>query len=142
MKKLIFMFLVMTTVIFADKNEDFLEAVENNKMVQAQLLLKLGADLEAKDQWFEKTPLMIAASKNNVEMLEFLVNKGAKLETKNKDGFTALLWAVWTNSNRAAEYLINKGAKLDSKTKSGDTVLHLAVLQNNTNLISLFTKNQ
>lgn len=136
MKKIILMFLIVISSAFANFNEEFLTAVEDNNIIETKVLLKLGADIETKEPWLGKTALMIASSKNFVEMTQLLLNKGAKIEAQNKDGFTPLIWAVWTNSLKTADLLLKKGAKIEAKTKTGDNVLHLVALQGNIDTVA------
>ena len=56
-----------------------------------------------------------------------LLEKGAKLETKNDEyGKTPLLWAAEEGHEAVVALLLEKGAELDSKSKSGRTPLSLA----------------
>jgi hypothetical protein len=60
------------------------------------------------------------------EIVKLLVEKGAKLDIKNKDGDTALIDASSTGGTEIVKLLVEKGAKLDIKNKDGKTALDLA----------------
>lgn len=51
------------------------------------------------------SPLMAAARYNRVEIMEFLVSKGAELTTKNEKGYTALKYAEVSKAKEAAAFL-------------------------------------
>ncbi|KIC01248.1 ankyrin [Flavobacterium sp. JRM] len=51
------------------------------------------------------SPLMAAARYNQVEIMEFLVSKGAELTTKNEKGYTALKYAEVSKAKEAAAFL-------------------------------------
>jgi ankyrin repeat protein len=51
------------------------------------------------------TPLMFAARYNKVEILKILITNGAKVDTKDSRGFTALKYAMISNAADAASYL-------------------------------------
>lgn len=44
------------------------------------------------------------------EILGYLLEKGAKIDTEDKEGFTALYWAQRYNRTKSAELLLAKGA--------------------------------
>jgi ankyrin repeat protein len=51
------------------------------------------------------SPLMAAARYNRVEIMEFLVSKGAELTTKNEKGYTALKYAEVSKAKEAVAFL-------------------------------------
>ena len=84
----------------------------------AKLLIKKGAVVNFQDKG-EKPVLRHAAgavtaigSKYNTytDALELLLEKGAKLETKDNEGHTALYWAQRYNRSKSAAILLAKGA--------------------------------
>ena len=50
-----------------------------------------GADVNCKD--YDHTPLFAAVSKNNYELVEYLLSKGAKVDEKTSSGYTPLFLA-------------------------------------------------
>jgi len=50
-----------------------------------EMLIKAGADVNAKRGWFGKTPLTIAIEKGNKEIAELLRDAETKRDTKDKD---------------------------------------------------------
>ena len=59
-----------------------------------KLLLKYGADLEARDDE-GKTPLAAAVEENSLEALPFIIKRGANLEARDHNGETPLGAALW-----------------------------------------------
>ncbi len=51
------------------------------------------------------TPLMVAARFNKVEIIKLLLSKGAKIETKDEKGFTALKYAEFSKATEAVAAL-------------------------------------
>ncbi|RKS03322.1 ankyrin repeat domain-containing protein [Flavobacterium sp. 102] len=51
------------------------------------------------------TPLMLAARYNKVEIIKLLLENGAKLDTKDERGYTALKYAEFSNANEAIALL-------------------------------------
>ena len=75
----------------------FLEAVT--------LLLDAGAEVNVVDSIEHFTPLMMAAAEGQVEIVNALLEKGADPTLKDKDGDTALSFAVQKGHDEVAEIL-------------------------------------
>ena len=75
------------------------------------ILLKKGANIEATDDF--QTPLHIACENGHLPIVQYLIEKGAKIDVF--DGFqqTPLHYASENNHNSIAQYLIKKGAKIE-----------------------------
>ena len=69
---------------FTESKEALMEAV--------QLCLDKGADVNAANS-MGVTAVIGAANRGSDEILEFLVKKGARLDVKDKEGRTPLVWA-------------------------------------------------
>ena len=101
-------------------------AVAANNQEMAALLLDHGANVETDTSTL--TPLMFAASGGNVDMIRFLVKRGAKVNRGVKEGKqTALLSAIYGGHADAVQALVELKADVNAKTKDGDTPLKLAM---------------
>ena len=77
------------------------------------------------------TPLMIASSKGYLNIVKALVNKGANVNSKTKEGFLPLILAIWKAKNPTAVYLINNTkADLNTAIVYGQTALSLCAYDN------------
>jgi ankyrin repeat protein len=104
----------------------FTSAVAAGKQDLAALLLDAGAKPD--DGASGLTPLQFAATTGNVEMIRFLVKRGANVNYGAKTGLqTALLSAVYSAKPEAVEALIELKADVNTKTKDGDTPLKAAM---------------
>ena len=68
----------------------------------------------------------LAAAKDNVEMIKFLIAAGANRTAKDKFGRTALVLAVMNGSFRSANVLLQYGAPFDLPDSSKNFPLHYA----------------
>jgi ankyrin repeat protein len=59
-----------------------------------QQLLAKGANVEAKDKIYGRTPLLQAARTGNEAVVQQLLAKGADVEAKDRGGQTPLSWAA------------------------------------------------
>ena len=84
------------------------------------------------------TPLIIASAKGHKDIITKLVQKGAELNFKTKNGFTPLLMAVWNKQIPAAVHLIKTNfgseqsplkANIHIRNNYGDNALLLSVVQ-------------
>ncbi|KAB2339004.1 M48 family metalloprotease [Cytobacillus depressus] len=73
--------------------------------------------IEKMDFWTElasgiegATPLMNAASENDIETIQSLLADGVNVDEKDSEGSTALQWAVYNSSIDAAKMLLEHGA--------------------------------
>ncbi len=65
--------------------------------------IEYGADVNEKSNGM--TPLMVAARYNKTEIIQLLLSKGAVVNAKSENGFTALKYAELSNANEAVELL-------------------------------------
>ena len=98
----------------------------NPSLAEVEVLLKAGADVNAKqdDGW---SPLHVAAAFNpSPAVLEVLLKAGADVNAKDKDGETPLHFAAALNPSTAVlEILLNAGADpraIDSEGKTPHAV--------------------
>lgn len=69
------------------------------------------------------TALMLATESSDLEIMEFLIDKGADLNVKDDCGCTALMEAARRGNLEASEFLIRKGADVNASDKKGRTAL-------------------
>jgi ankyrin repeat protein len=60
------------------------------------------------------TPLIIAAQNNHVDIVQYLIEHGADLESRGMEGRTACQWAAKKRHSRVVTYLVSVGADIDS----------------------------
>ena len=79
----------------------------------------------------EKTPLMFAAEFNEVEVVEFLIERGASLEMTDSRSMTPFLHAVSGGKMQNAKRLFELGANVLKETRRGMSAIHVAAGQGN-----------
>ena len=97
-----------------------------------QLLAKAGANLDATDKTGRtalmhaaRTPLIHAARKGNLEVVEALIDCGACVDDSDRHGKTALLFAAEAGHGETVRALV-EAADAEAKTDTGRTVLMYA----------------
>jgi ankyrin repeat protein len=103
---------------------------------KVQLLLRQGADIDAKDV-SGKTPLFIVASEVHwptsisvgapaPEMIQVLLDNGANINASDKWGYSVLHAALSRDRTDVAEFLLAHGAYVQTQSQGGETPLHVA----------------
>ncbi len=103
-------------VAAADKNVDaspLCQSIAKNDVKMVKKLIEMGVDVNKFSGG--KSPLMYAARYNRVEIMKLLVANGAKINTSDSRGNTALKHAENSGANEAVMFL--KELRKDKKRK-------------------------
>lgn len=89
-------------------------------------LLELGAFVDQVDSKFDLTPLIYSIGNRQSEIREILIEAGADIEFKNRDGGRPIHTAAAFNNLEAVRRLLDLGADPNVQIVNGYTPLHLA----------------
>lgn len=99
-------------------------------------LLAKGVDVNASTNKLISTPLHMAASYNSEKILKLLLESGAKVDTKNSLGLTALdLNLIGSINSDVIKTLIDFGDDVNGTCSLGGTVLHQVAKRNKVELV-------
>ncbi|MCL2229828.1 MAG: ankyrin repeat domain-containing protein [Treponema sp.] len=95
--------------------EILLLAMERQRFDFARQFIQAGVDVNyqyplSRNDSDGMTCLLHAARFNNFELVQLLTDRGANINTRNKEGSTALSIAQANNNSQIADYLIERGA--------------------------------
>jgi ankyrin repeat protein len=119
--------------------ESFLKEVRAGNREHAELFIKAGMDINARDK-DGSTALMVASEKGDIEMAQFLIQNGADVNAKNIDSYTALMYVAYKGNLEIAELLIKHKADVNARDKDGWTALRYASIQGRNDIMKLLTK--
>ena len=102
-------------------------AVESEDMNTVSLLLKLNANVTACGS--TGAPLHIAAKKDNLEIIQVIVQNGhpADIDVRDMEDYTPLHVAAQNGCDRSAALLVSMGANVRNKTAEGQSACELAM---------------
>ncbi|XP_063420155.1 ankyrin repeat and SOCS box protein 8-like [Mytilus trossulus] len=96
------------------------------------ILLKYGANTEARDKVEHRTPLHCATARNKTECMDMLITKGgAFIDARDKNNNTALHIAVSVGNVNDVTLLVERGADKNLKNYKDQTPIVLAVHKGN-----------
>lgn len=118
-------------------SDKLFEAIENGDTELVKLYVDLGAPLEmvSKDCWkeYQFTPLLAAMDKvfdrkeASLEMVEYLLAKGSKVDARDSINRTALILAAYLgNELKAIELLLDYGADINAQDSDLMTPIMMA----------------
>ena len=112
---------------------NFLKAVKDRDGNKAtELLGKGGPNLvNTPDFSTNERAIHIVAKDADLNWLAFLLQKGARVDVKDNQGNTPLMYAVRSSFLDGARLLIAKGAQVNASNASGETPLIIAVQTRN-----------
>jgi ankyrin repeat protein len=84
-------------------NTPLCSAIMKGDLDTVKKFIEYGSDVNEKSNGL--TPLMFAARYNKVEIIKYLVEKGADKQLKDEKGNTALNYAEFSKSQEAVTYL-------------------------------------
>ena len=111
----------------ADDRADLSLAIRQRNLAAVRAIVDKNPALvkSADDSGF--TPLHIAATAGRVDIIEYLLGRGADLEARTAGGQTPLFQTVPLASQQAFAYLLKKGANLNARDNQGKTILQFAL---------------
>ena len=88
-------------------------ATETRNIDVAKFLLDAGANVDAQTSNLKQTPLLWAAYKDNLKLVQLLIEKGAEINYQALRSETALHNAILARNFKIAEWLFDQGADIN-----------------------------
>ena len=110
-------------------------AVRKGDLEMCRMLMSYGASLNLIARDRRSSPVLDAVSAGKQEAAELLINSGADLNFRNRNGQTALVVAIGARMEGIADLLIDRGADITIRDSLGMTAVEYARLFSLTGLI-------
>lgn len=122
-------------IIISSSNEDInsqlIVAAGLGKVEDVRELIKKGADVNAGGPATDQVPagctaLMLAAARNQQDVVRLLLSSGANPNQADEGGGTALIYASWKGHLDIVRILLEAGADVNATTRDGRTSIIVA----------------
>jgi ankyrin repeat protein len=110
----------------ASPEDIFKTAAEGNLAKVKELVEKNPELVKAKDKESE-TPLHKAAAQGHMDVVNYLISKGADIDARNNANQNPLLHAAYYGKTEVVKFLLDKGADFKTPDIYGRTILHYPV---------------
>jgi Ankyrin repeats (3 copies)/Ankyrin repeat len=118
--------------------KEMLLAVRTNNFSELKNLIEIGADINWQDSKMEgATALHEAVRKGSNEIIEYLLQNGAIINSKNHNGLTPIHVAAYCGQNVIINTLIEQGAEVNAKARDNITPLHAAAIMGHLDTVEL-----
>lgn len=114
-------------------------ACRNDNFEFVEMIFDLGAELNAVSDDRGYTAVMDAVWRGNEKITKYLIEKGADLNTINKEGQTNLILAVGANRENIVKLLAENGADPDVKDMMGMSAYTYATLFKKQKIVEILT---
>lgn len=78
---------------------------------------------------------------DDIKLAEILINNGANINDKDRNGHTALHYCVYYKNYKLMEFLVNNGADMDVQDNNGNTPLQLSIMRKYDNFSKFLINN-
>jgi hypothetical protein len=92
-------------------------AAKENSTILISLAIRMGLDINSKEEEYGMTALMFAVEHGNIEMIHILLKNGANINLENNFYMTALVHAARDNKQEIIRILLDNGATLETHHK-------------------------
>ncbi|MFH1113810.1 MAG: ankyrin repeat domain-containing protein [Pseudomonadota bacterium] len=122
-----------------DKGNALIQAVKRADLAQVHDLLAQGADVKTRDE--QGCPALLIAAESDyrdrLELVRLLLDKGADVNAKRKDGWTVLMEAALRGHLELLRLCLDRGADVNAKTNEEATALITAAGRGHLNAVKL-----
>jgi ankyrin repeat protein len=113
-------------------------AADREDLEMMQMLVRAGANVNAKTRLGDITPLLMAAKSGNSAVVDLLVKAGADTKAVSTTGTTPLMLAAASGNADAVRILLNAGVPVNAKDLyQGQTALMFAAALNRADVIKV-----
>ncbi|XP_048098888.1 ankyrin repeat and death domain-containing protein 1B isoform X1 [Alosa alosa] len=120
-------------VMLLESEKEYIEAAKRND-IEFMKLNGRGVNVNAKNVHY-RTALHYAVAFRNVEAVEIILRRRAKLDLQDRHGITGMHLAAWFGSLDILKLLVQAGADQSVETKEGMNMMHCAAINNHTDIM-------
>jgi len=119
--------IILSAQASQSSSEEIFKAAAEGDLVKVKALVEKDPELvKARDEE-ESTPLHGAAAAGHLDIVEYLLSKGADIDARNNANQNPLFYAAYNGKAAIVNLLLDKGADFKDRDRYGRTVLHYPV---------------
>jgi ankyrin repeat protein len=103
-------------------------------------LIGRGADINQPLPGDNIVPVIAAVNRKQLEVLNVLLESGARLDSPDSKGWTSLMWAGRDGFSEGVRVLLEKGADVNAKARDGATALMLASYRGHARTVAMLVR--
>ncbi|MCB1144700.1 MAG: ankyrin repeat domain-containing protein, partial [Leptospiraceae bacterium] len=146
-------FLFLTFPIHADPDSDLIDASLKGDLVGVKAALKAGANVDARtgkvvifsplrvNDYSDATPLIIASGNGKIEIVKFLIQNNADVNSRSTYGDSPLHYASINGHLEIVKILIQNNANINAKNNLDQTSLHASVKGGQLEIVKILIKS-
>lgn len=117
-------------------------AFKSGNEAMVRMLLENGAqDVNMRNKWGDPF-LHDFVVFGREALVQLLLDNGADIDIRNREGYTPLMWAIFTDRNEMVKLLLENGADVDAPDNYGETPLYKAVRIDKKDVVLFLLKNR
>lgn len=121
-----------------DESVEFTDAIGKGDMKLVKKYVDNGVDVNA--TYFAWSPVQMAASKSQFEVVKYLAEKGANLNTVHPiTKWSAFMDAAYEGNENIVKYLAGKGVDVNLKSRGEVSIIRIVRDTGNTKMVDLLT---
>src|SRR5687767_10179860 len=110
----------------SEQSQDIFDVCRKGDLKQLKRLYETDNSVIQAEDFKGFTPLIIAVYNNNIDVADFLLEKGARVDVQDGSGNTALMGVSFRGYEELAAKLIEAGADVNQRNSNGATALTFA----------------
>ncbi|XP_042893803.1 myotrophin-like isoform X2 [Penaeus chinensis] len=103
---------------------EFVWGLKNGDLDQVKEAVEKGADVNLAIEG--RPPLCLASDYGQLDVIKYLLDKGANVDSTDKHGISALLAAIWEGHTQCVKVLLEAGASKTGTAPDGTSYLDAA----------------
>ena len=119
-----------------DETVEFAQAIGDGNLALVKKYVEAGVDVNV--SYFAWPPLLMAAAKNQLEMVKYFAEHGANLDYAHPvNKLTAFHHAAYNNNEEMVKYLAAKGADINKKMRGDISIIRAMTDEHNDKMVAL-----